>query len=100
MRMNKRKRHWSERRICPSICLCVCVCVCVCVCMCVRACVCVCACESLSHVRLFVTLWTVAHQASLSLGFSKQVACHSLLQEIFPTQGLNLGLLCGRQILY
>ena len=26
--------------------------------------------------------------------------CHSLLQEIFPTQGSNLGLLHGRQILY
>ena len=25
-----------------------------------------------SHVRLFVTLWTVAHQAALSMGFSKQ----------------------------
>ena len=25
-----------------------------------------------SHVWLFVTLWTVAHQASLSLGFSRQ----------------------------
>ena len=25
-----------------------------------------------SHVRLFVTLWTVAHQASLSKGFSRQ----------------------------
>ena len=26
----------------------------------------------LSHVRLFVTSWTVAHRASLSLGFSRQ----------------------------
>ena len=26
----------------------------------------------LSHVRLFVTLWTVAHQASQSMGFSRQ----------------------------
>ena len=25
-----------------------------------------------SHVRLFVTLWTVAHQAPLSMGFSSQ----------------------------
>jgi len=33
--------------------------VCVCVCVCVRA---------LSRVRLFVTLWTIAHQASLSMG--------------------------------
>ena len=34
-------------------------------------CVCVCA-QSLSHVWLFATLWTVAHQASLSIGFSRQ----------------------------
>ena len=25
-----------------------------------------------SHVQLFVTLWTVAHQVALSMGFSKQ----------------------------
>ena len=25
-----------------------------------------------SHVQLFATLWTVAHQAPLSMGFSKQ----------------------------
>ena len=28
--------------------------------------------KSLSHVRLFVTPWTVAHQALLSVGFSRQ----------------------------
>ena len=28
--------------------------------------------KSLSRVRLFVTPWTVAHQAPLSMGFSKQ----------------------------
>ena len=28
--------------------------------------------KSLSRVRLFATLWTVAHQASLSMGFSRQ----------------------------
>ena len=33
--------------------------------------VCVCACV-LSHVQLFVTPWTVAHQAPLSMGFSRQ----------------------------
>ena len=26
----------------------------------------------LSHVQLFVTLWTVVHQAPLSMGFSRQ----------------------------
>ena len=28
--------------------------------------------KSLGHVRLFATLWTVAYQASLSIGFSRQ----------------------------
>ena len=28
--------------------------------------------KSLSHVRLFATLWTVAYQASPSMGFSRQ----------------------------
>ena len=28
--------------------------------------------KSLSHVRLFATPWTVAHQAPLSIGFSRQ----------------------------
>ena len=33
--------------------------------------------QSLSHVRLFATPWTVAHQLPLSLGFSKWVAMPS-----------------------
>ena len=35
-----------------------------------------------------------------SPGKSTGVGCHALLQEIFPTQGSNPGLLQGRQILY
>ena len=35
-----------------------------------------------------------------SPGKNTGVGCHSLLQEIFPTQGSNLGLLHCRQILY
>ena len=37
-------------------------------------CVCVWACRlsRFSHVQLFATLWAVAHQAPLSMGFSKQ----------------------------
>ena len=48
------------------------------------------------------TPWTVARQAPLSMGFSRQEywSGHSLLQGIFPTQGLNLGLLQGRQTLF
>ena len=51
--------------------------------------------KSLSCVRLFVTLWTVAYQAPLSMGFSRQdygVGCHLLFHGVFLTQGLNLGL--------
>ena len=60
----------------------------------------------LSHVRLSAPLWTEAHQAPLSTGFSGKetgVGCHFLLQGIFPTQGSNLYLLCllhCRRILY
>ena len=39
------------------------VCVCVCVCVCVYV---------LSHVQLFVTPWTTAFEALLSMGFFKQ----------------------------
>ena len=48
----------------------------------------------------FATLWTVAHQAPLSMGFPMQEfwsGLHALLQGIFLTQGPNLH--C-RQILY
>ena len=33
---------------------------------------CMCVCKSLSRVALLVTLWTVACQAPLSMGFSRQ----------------------------
>ena len=33
---------------------------------------CACVLSRFSHVRLFATLWTVAHQAPLSVGFSRQ----------------------------
>ena len=67
----------------------------------------VCLCEyvsqSLSHIRLYVTLWTIALQAPLSVEISCKntgVGSQSILQEIFPTQGSNSGLLHCRQILY
>ena len=62
--------------------------------------------ESVSHSVVsnsFVIPWTIACQAPLSLDFPGKntgVGCHSLLQGIFPTQGLNSGLLHCRQILY
>ena len=61
----------------------------------------------LSHVQLFATLWTVAHQAPLvhvifQARILERVAI-SLLQGIFPTYGSNPCLIVsciGRQILY
>ena len=50
---------------------------------------------SLSHVQHFVTLLTVATRLLSPLNSSGKntgVGCHFLLQEIFSTQGLNLGL--------
>ena len=51
-----------------------------------------------SRVQLFATLWTIAHQAPLSMGFPGKntgVGCHALLlQGVFLTQGSNLSLLC------
>ena len=37
-----------------------------------------------SHVQCFVTLWTIAHQAPLSMGFSRQERCNGLP---FPSPG-------------
>ena len=56
-----------------------------------------------SHVWLFATLWTVACQVPLSMGSPGKntgMGSHFLLQGIFLTQGLNLGLPHYRQILY
>ena len=50
--------------------------------------------QLLSRVQLFVTLWTVAHQALCprdSSGKNTGVGCHSLLQGIFPTPGIEPG---------
>ena len=49
-----------------------------------------------SRVQLFATLWTVARQFPLSLGFPGKitgVGCRALLQGIFATQGSNPHLL-------
>ena len=47
-----------------------------------------------SHVRLFVTLWTVEPTRLLcpwdSPGKETRVGCHALLQGVFLTQGSNL----------
>ena len=65
-------------------------------------CVLLCCAQSLSHVLLFVTLWTVASQAPLSMGIvqARILECHALLEGIFPTQGSNPSLPHCRWILY
>ena len=50
--------------------------------------------------QLFATPWTVARHVPLSMESSKQeywMGCHSLLQGILPTQGLNPDLFHSRQ---
>ena len=47
---------------------------------------CVCA-QSRGYVQLFMTPWTVAHQAPLSMGFSRQEYWNELL---FPPPGVVL----------
>ena len=59
--------------------------------------------ELLSRVRLFAAPWTVAYQASPSMGFPGKntgVGSHFLLQGIFLTQGSNPGLHHCRWTLY
>ena len=62
-----------------------------------------CVCELLSHVRLYATLWTVAHQAPLSMRFSRQEFWRGLScppPGDLPEPGMNLGPLHCRQTLY
>ena len=54
--------------------------------------------KSLSHIRLFETPWTI--QSCNSSGQNSEVGSHSILQGIFPTQGLNPGFPHCRKILY
>ena len=56
-----------------------------------------------TSVWLFVTLWTIACQAPLSMGFSRQEWSPCSAPGIFPTQEWKsclLHLLIGRQVLY
>ena len=56
---------------------------------------CACVLSHFSRVRLFVTPWTVIHQAPLSMGFSRQEyqsGWHFLLQGTFLTKRSNLHL--------
>ena len=56
-----------------------------------------------NHIQLFVTLWTIAHQAPLSMGFSRQEYLRGLPCSIpgdLPAQGSNPHLLHCRWIPY
>ena len=53
---------------------------------CVRACVL----SHFSHVQLFVTLWTIALQAPLSMGFFRQEHWNELLCSAFSSTNLGL----------
>ena len=72
------------------------VCVCVCVCVCARACLVIQFCPILCNLMdpgRFLCAWD-------SPGKNTGVGCHSLVQGLFLTQGLNPCLLRCRQILY
>ena len=74
--------------------------VCVCVCVCARACV-----RACTHMLRCLTLRNTMEPTRLlcpwnSPGKNTGASCHFLLQGIFPTQRLNLGLLHIRQMFY
>ena len=56
--------------------------------------------KSLSHVRLFATPWIILYSSRNSPEWNTGVGSLSFFQGIFPTQGLNPGLLHCMWILY
>ena len=61
--------------------------------------------QSLNHVQLFVTPWTLAHQAPLSMGFPRQEYWSGLLfpppgGSSWPRDGTSCVSCIGRRILY
>ena len=59
--------------------------------------ICACMLSCFSCAQLFATLWTIAHQALLSMGLTRQEYCSGLPcppPGIFPTQVSNPPLLC------
>ena len=71
-----------------------------------HACVCACVLSRFSCIQLFATPWTVAHQAPLSMGFSRQEYWSGLPfppPGDLPNTGIKPGLLVsciGRGVLY
>ena len=72
----------------------------------VAVCECACVLNCFTHVRLFATLWTVSHQAPLSMGFSMQESWSELAcppPGDLPYLGIEPEALVssiGRQLLY
>ena len=54
------------------------------------ACVCITSVQLLSHVRLFATSWTVAHQASLSIINSRHLLKLMSIESVMPSDQLIL----------
>ena len=47
-----------------------------------------------SNVQHWMTPWTVAHQAHLSMRFPRQVGCYAVLQGNLPDPGIKPTSLC------
>ena len=46
--------------------------------------------QPLSHIQLFVTLWTAAHQASLSITYSRSLLKLTSIESVMPSNPVNL----------
>ena len=68
---------------CNKSCVCVCVCLCVCRYICMYVVV-----QLLSHIRLFVTPWTAARQASLSFTISWSLLKLMSIESVMPSNRL------------
>ena len=54
--------------------------------------------KSLSHVRLFVTPWTTAHQASLSFTVSQSLLKLMSIESVMPSIALTVQTFVGKLI--
>ena len=82
----------QRKRSIVCVCMDVCLYMCLCVCMSVYLCVCVCVFSPVqfSRVRLFVTLWTAARQASLSIINSWSSPKPMSIESVMPSNHLIL----------
>ena len=86
------REQCSSLKLFKDVCACMCVCVCVCVCMYARARACVLvaqSCPTLCNPMDNSPPGPSVH----GILQARILGRHSILQEIFPTQGSNLGLL-------